>query len=326
MALKTKSKTTSKTTGSSTEKVNNTYAQMTSGKTDINPAYSLQEQEGFFNNLRNDLSYLFGDTSKYTDYDYGINYDANNIRNAMDVATQAAYDASRAEGMQNLRNASNAAMAARNQTIADMRNNMMTSAMNGANAGQVNANILSAFLNNQQANAETQTAALQNLQNIAEQRRAAMAENASNAIDKANQAAISRGELLNAEQANRVAALAGTLGQALYGTGQGLAGATSQHSETYDNVLTGSTTDKSNKSTTTTTVKKNKSSSSSKKSSGGSKSSSSTGSTSSSNRQPMGPNKTISQAEVNKAFGKTKKTSTKKTSTKKTVPSHGMMQ
>ena len=196
-----------------------------SSSSSSNPAYTLAQQRNFFNDIRNDLSYLFGDTSKYTNYDYGITYDVNDIRNALNAATNAAYDQSRIEGAQNLRAANRLALNARNQTIADMRNNLMTSALNGANAGQVNANILAAFLANQQAGAESQTAALQQLQNIAEQRRAALIKNAADAINTANSAAISRGELLNAEQANRVAALAGTLGQALYGTGQGNASA-----------------------------------------------------------------------------------------------------
>lgn len=228
-----------------------------SSSSSSNPAYTLGQQQDFFNALRGDLSYLFGDTSKYSNYDYGINYDANSIRNALNAATNAAYDQSRTEGTQNMLTANRLALGARNQTIADMRNNLMTSALSGANAGQVNANILSAFLANQQAGAESQTAALQQLQNIAEQRRAALIKNASDAINTANNAAISRGELLNAEQANRVAALSGTLGQALYGTGQGNAGAVnaSENSSSTSNSTSNSTSYDQNVKQTKTTTK-----------------------------------------------------------------------
>lgn len=180
-----------------------------------NAAYDPSQLLNYNNQFLQQAYNLYGGAAPNFNQDYGINSDYNTIYNNNQKAINAAYNQQAVEGRQNL-NAVNAEQArAQASNMAALRNNLMTSALNGANAGQVNANILSAYLANQASNAENQTAALQNLQNIAEQRRAALAKNASDSLETANAAAASKGGLQNSEAANR----AGIISNAYYGNG-----------------------------------------------------------------------------------------------------------
>lgn len=211
--------------------------------------YSPEQLRAATQALLSDVNSLFN-ANGFTDHDYGILTDRTQILDALNAATNSSFNQQRTEANQALRSSSNLATQNNAKTIQDMRNNLQTSALNGANAGQVNANILSAYLSGQQANAATQTEALQQLQNIAEQRRDALNSNAQGAITTANSAAQALGTLLNEEKNGRVAAA----GSALYNMGSqagSMAGATSakEWGNTANNAISTTTPYK----TTTTT-------------------------------------------------------------------------
>lgn len=146
---------------------------------------------------------------------YGINSDYNTILNNNAKAINAQYTQQRTEALQNMNNANNAQARAQASNLATLRQNLMTSALQGANAGMVNANILSAYLGQQAQNMDVQTQNLQALQNIAEQRRAALASNPQQSLEAANSAAQQIGALQNSEAANR----AGIISNSYYGNG-----------------------------------------------------------------------------------------------------------
>lgn len=231
------------------------------GKAKVEGAYTSGESRAAYNadqllNYNNDFlrqAYdLYGGAAPNFNQDYGINSDYKTIRDNNELAINAAYNQQALEGRQNL-NAVNAGQArAQASNMAALRNNLMTSALNGANAGQVNANILSAYLASQASNAENQTAALQNLQNIAEQRRSALAKNASDSLETANAAAASKGGLQNSEAANR----AGIISNAYYGNGSLTPNIANQTNATeYSNIANANISAQGGKTTTTSTTK-----------------------------------------------------------------------
>lgn len=176
--------------------------------------YSPEQLQAANQALISDVNSLFN-SNGFTDHDYGMMTDRSQILNALNTATNSSYNQQQTEANQNLQVASKLAAQNNAQTIQNMRNSLQTSAVNGANSGQVNANILSAYLSGQQNNAASQTEALRNLQAIAEKRRDTLNANANTAITTANSAASTLGNLLNEEKNARVAAA----GSALYNMG-----------------------------------------------------------------------------------------------------------
>lgn len=164
--------------------------------------------------LLDDVNSLFK-TGSFTDKDYGILTDRDVILNNLNTATNAAFNAQRGEAQANLLSQANLEAQNRDKAIQNARTNLETSALSGANAGQINASILSSLLSQQQQGVGEQTSALQQLQNLAEKRRQTLAENANTAITTANAAANSLGALRNEEKNARVAAA----GSALYNMG-----------------------------------------------------------------------------------------------------------
>lgn len=211
-------------------------------------------------NPKNSNNILNNDQNNTDTYRNDFIMDAGRIRDALNQGTNASYDSQRQEAAQNLANYEGAQ--ARNQisTIANLRNSLMTSALNGANTGAVNANILSTMLQGNQANAQTGTQALQNLQNIAAQRQAALAGNAAAAIDKANAAAAQYATANAAANSNTAQIRSALLGAAGQAAGYGLqnvlgeyAGQTTQNSygnTANNNLNTATNTKQTSKSTT----------------------------------------------------------------------------
>ena len=164
--------------------------------------------------LLEDVNSLFK-TGSFSNRDYGILTDRNTILNNLNAATNAAFDTQRSEGLDNLLAQANLEAQNKDRAIQNARNNLQTSALSGANAGQINASILTNLLTQQQQGTKEQTSALQQLQGLAEKRRQALAENGNTAITTANAAANALGSLLNEEKNARVAAA----GSALYSMG-----------------------------------------------------------------------------------------------------------
>lgn len=215
-------------------------------------AYNANQLLDYNNAFLRQAYELYGGAAPNFNQDYGINSDYNTIYNNNQNAINAAYNQQAIEGRQNLNTVNAGQARAQASNMAALRNNLMTSALNGANAGQVNANILSAYLANQATNAENQTAALQNLQNIAEQRRAALAKNASASLETANAAAASKGSLQNSEAANR----AGIISNAYYGNGNLTPNIANQTNATeYGNIANANLSAQGGKTTTTSTTR-----------------------------------------------------------------------
>lgn len=164
--------------------------------------------------LLEDVNSLFK-TGSFSNRDYGILTDRDTILNNLNVATNAAYDTQRMEGQANLLAQANLEAQNRDRAIQNARANLQTSALSGANAGQINASILTNLLTQQQQGVIDQTSALQQLQALAEKRRQTLSENENTATTTANQAAGTLGSLLNEEKNARVAAA----GSALYSMG-----------------------------------------------------------------------------------------------------------
>lgn len=114
--------------------------------------------------------------------------DENYIRNALENATNRAYDVNRAQALQDALNAEDTNYANTRNAIAEMRRNLVGSGSSGANVGAANATALQALLGLGQQNTQTTTEGLRNINNVSRERAAALAQNAVDAINTANDA------------------------------------------------------------------------------------------------------------------------------------------
>lgn len=138
------------------------------------------------NGLRvNDLnSYVSDDSRVRQDFIRDENY----IRNALENATNRAYDLNRAQALQDAMNAEDTNYANTRNAIAEMRRSLIGSGSSGANVGAANASALQALLGLGQQNTQTTTEGLRNINNVSRERAAALAQNAVDAINTANDA------------------------------------------------------------------------------------------------------------------------------------------
>lgn len=114
--------------------------------------------------------------------------DRGEIQSVLDRATNAAFDVQRMQALRDAANAENTNYRNTQNTIAEMRRNLIGSASSGANVGAANATALQALLGLGQQNTDVTTEGLQNINNISRERAAQLAQNAADAIDKANDA------------------------------------------------------------------------------------------------------------------------------------------
>ena len=114
--------------------------------------------------------------------------DENYIRNALEEATNRAYDVNRAQALQDALNAEDTNYANTRNAIAEMRRNLVGSGSSGANVGAANATALQALLGLGQQNSQVTTEGLRNINNVSRERAAALAQNAVDAINTANDA------------------------------------------------------------------------------------------------------------------------------------------
>ena len=106
----------------------------------------------------------------------------------MDDAVAAAYDANRASAIQDAMAAEDTNYANTRNAISEMRRNLIGSASSGANVGAANATALQALIGLGQQNAQTTTDSLRAINDVSRQRSAALAQNAVEAINTANDA------------------------------------------------------------------------------------------------------------------------------------------
>lgn len=138
------------------------------------------------NGLRvNDLNSYVSDNSRVRQ---DFIRDENYIRNALENATNRAYDVNRATAIQDALNAEDTNYANTRSAIAEMRRNLIGSGSSGANVGAANATALQALLGLGQQNTQTTTEGLRNINNVSRERAAALAQNAVDAINTANDA------------------------------------------------------------------------------------------------------------------------------------------
>lgn len=143
---------------------------------------------------------------------FGFITDRNVIQNALDAATNAAYDNQIREALLGLNRAEDTSYANTQNSIAELRRAMAGSASSGGNVGAAGATALQAMLGLGQQNSALVTEGLQHLQGIAGERAAALRENAMNAITQSNSArtaqATAASEKYNADQTRSAEALA----------------------------------------------------------------------------------------------------------------------
>ena len=114
--------------------------------------------------------------------------DENYIRNALENATNRAFDLQRAQALQDAAAAEDTNYRNTQNAIAEMRRNLIGSASSGANVGAANASALQALLGLGQQNASVATEGLRNVNNVSRERSAQLAQNAVDAINTANDA------------------------------------------------------------------------------------------------------------------------------------------
>lgn len=114
--------------------------------------------------------------------------DEGYIRGRMDDATNAAYDANRAQAVQDALKAESTNYANTRNAITEMRKNLIGSGSSGANVGAANATALQALLGLGQTNAQTTTDSLRAINDVSRERAATLAQNAVDAINTANDA------------------------------------------------------------------------------------------------------------------------------------------
>lgn len=114
--------------------------------------------------------------------------DENYIRNSLNAATNASYDANRAQAIEDAIAAEDTSYANTRNAINEMRRNLIGSGSSGANVGAANATALQALLGLGQQNTQTTTESLQAINDVSRQRAAQLAQNAVEAINTANEA------------------------------------------------------------------------------------------------------------------------------------------
>ena len=114
--------------------------------------------------------------------------DEDYIRNALENATNRAFDLQRAQALQDAATAEDTNYRNTQNAIAEMRRNLIGSASAGANVGAANASALQALLGLGQQNASVATEGLRNVNNVSRERSAQLAQNAVDAINTANDA------------------------------------------------------------------------------------------------------------------------------------------
>lgn len=129
-----------------------------------------------------------GSSKLDTSNPFGFITDQAKILNALNAATNAAYDNQMTEANLGLNRAEDTAYSNTQNAINELRRNMTSSTMSGANQGAAGATALQAILGLGQQNNALVTEGLQNIQKIAGERAAALADNAATSIDKANSA------------------------------------------------------------------------------------------------------------------------------------------
>lgn len=143
---------------------------------------------------------------------FGFITDNTTIQNALDLATNAAYDNQVREAKLGLNRAEDTAYANTQNSIAELRRAMTGSAANGGNTGAAAATALQAMLGLGQQNSALVTEGLQNIQGIAGERAAALRQNAVDAISQSNSAKTSQAtaasEKYNADTTRSAEALA----------------------------------------------------------------------------------------------------------------------
>lgn len=178
---------------------------------------------------------------------FGFITDQNVIQNALDQATNSAYDLKAKEAQQALSKAENTSYNNTQNAINEMRKSMVGSASSGANAGAAGATALQALLGLGQQNNALVTEGLQGMYNVADERAAALQQNAADAISQSNaarqQQATAAGEKYTADQTRSAEALAAL--SALAGT---------EHTNYYNDKMN-TATNKSNEKIAGTTQK-----------------------------------------------------------------------
>lgn len=114
--------------------------------------------------------------------------DEDYIRNALENATNRAFDLQKAQALQDAAVAEDTNYRNTQNAIAEMRRNLIGSASSGANVGAANASALQALLGLGQQNASVATEGLRNVNNVSRERSAQLAQNAVDAINTANDA------------------------------------------------------------------------------------------------------------------------------------------
>lgn len=119
---------------------------------------------------------------------FGFITNQNVIQNALNEATNAAYDLKTKEARQALSQAENTSYSNTQNAINDVRKSMIGSASSGGNVGAAGATALQALLGLGQQNNALVTEGLQGLYNVADERASALKQNAADAITQSNSA------------------------------------------------------------------------------------------------------------------------------------------
>ena len=135
---------------------------------------------------------------------YGITYDRNEIENILNNATNAAYVQEFNEQKVNEDNFYNELASTAATQYDQARQDRGAAIMSGASAGARAANELSNMLGVSQNSADAISQLAQQRKSIQDAKAAAIAQNAANAIDKANAAGEALGQLDMSQQANMV--------------------------------------------------------------------------------------------------------------------------
>lgn len=162
-------------------------------KQDMKSNYdTLDSVSGSLSDLRNALNI---DASLDTSNPFDFMVDRAEINRTMDDATNAAYLQKMREAQQAYNQAEDSNYTNTQNTINEMRRNLVGSASSGANVGAANATALQAILGLGQQNAAGTTQGMQAVQNVAGEKAAALAQNAADAIDRSNSAKQMQGQL-----------------------------------------------------------------------------------------------------------------------------------
>ena len=135
---------------------------------------------------------------------YGVTYDRDEIENILNDATNAAYVQEFNEQKINEDNFYNELASTAATQYDQARQDRGAAIMSGASAGARAANELSSMLGVSQNSSDAISQLAQQRKSIQDAKAAAIAQNAANALDKANAAGEALGQLDVSQQANRV--------------------------------------------------------------------------------------------------------------------------